>query len=186
MKLSLLSELEVVKVDANEFGRSWFLSWATDGAEGGALGGGGGAEPGALGAGGGRAVGAPEGGGGRLDVSGSERYALLVSAPVSMPALPVFLSFGIPPAKRPASCGGPALPTPPPPVASGAPSLLLLPLPGVEGPNSQAMVEVETLQVLAAQLRLVLKARLLLFPMLALIDRLLPPLFEVSCLVLCC
>lgn len=47
------------------------------------------------------------------DVSGSERYgALPWSAPVLTP--PDFLSFGMPPAKRPASGGGAAEASPPP------------------------------------------------------------------------
>lgn len=49
-------------------------------------------------------------------------YGELLSRPVSIP-LPVFLSFGIPPASIPASCGGPDDPAPPLP--SPAPSLLL-------------------------------------------------------------
>jgi hypothetical protein len=46
------------------------------------------------------------------DVSGSEEYgALLCSAPVLTP--PAFLSFGMPPANIPASCGGAAIPLSP-------------------------------------------------------------------------
>lgn len=39
------------------------------------------------------------------DVSGSERYGELLSAPVSTP--PAFRSLGMPPAKSPANCGAP-------------------------------------------------------------------------------
>jgi hypothetical protein len=64
------------------------------------------------------------------DVSGSDRYGVaLCSAPVLTP--PDFLSFGMPPANKPPSCGADAIELSPPPV-----SLLLLarfPPPGAGG-----------------------------------------------------
>ncbi len=66
-------------------------------------------------------------GGARMTVSGSERYGAWLSAPVfTFP--PTFRSLGMPPARIPASCGGPDDDAPSPP------SLLLLPLdPGGTG-----------------------------------------------------
>jgi hypothetical protein len=62
-----------------------------------------------------------------MTVSGSERYDAWLSAPVlTLP--PTLRSFGMPPARMPASCGGPDDDAPSPP------SLLLLPLePGAGG-----------------------------------------------------
>jgi hypothetical protein len=102
------------------------------GAEGAAPGGRGGAEPGKPGTRGALpcGLGAIPGGGrdGELRVvSGSDMYEELLSAPVSMPAPCVFRSLGIPPANKPASCGG----APPDPVSPL--SLLLLALFGVGG-----------------------------------------------------
>jgi hypothetical protein len=117
--------VEVVSVEANEIGRRLFFSWATEGIAGAALGGGGGGAPGGIRA----AVGGCNGAV-RFDVSGSDRYGELLSAPVSM--LPrVLRNFGRPPASIPANCGGPLMspPSPPPP----PPSLLLLARLGVGG-----------------------------------------------------
>lgn len=92
--------------------------------------GGAGEAPGGLGA-------DPRGGFGTelRDVSGSDRYgALPWSAPVLTP--PAFLSFGMPPANKPPSCGGAAIALSPPPV-----SLLLrarLPPPGGASPPGGA------------------------------------------------
>jgi len=119
--------VEEVSVEANETGRRLLFSWATEGIAGAAPGGGGGGPPGSIGAamGGGR-------GAVRFDVSGSERYGELLSAPVSM--LPrVLRSFGRPPASIPANCGGPPVPVPSPPPP--LPSLLLLARLGGGGAN---------------------------------------------------
>lgn len=118
--------------EASDDGRKLFLKFATDGNAGAEPGGSGGADPGSLGAlppGGGGAC--PMGGLGAefLDVSGSERYGDLLSESLPVSTPPAFLSFGIPPAKRPASCGG-ALKLSPP---LSPPSLLLLALLGVGG-----------------------------------------------------
>jgi hypothetical protein len=103
----------VEDMDAIEGGRKLLRSCPTDGPDGAAPGGRGGAR-GAEGT-------------CALKVSGSDRYGAWLSAPVFMP--PAFLSFGIPPARMPASCGGPPAPGPSPP------SLLLLSLnpPGTGG-----------------------------------------------------
>jgi hypothetical protein len=84
-------------------------------------GGGGGAAPGTRGAAGGLG-GVPVGGRGAelRVVSGSDMYGERLSAPMSIPAPPVFRSLGMPPASIPANWGGP----PPPPVSPL--SLLLL------------------------------------------------------------
>jgi hypothetical protein len=118
-----MSDMECV--DTTDEGRRLFLSAAIDG-----LGGGrppeiGGAAPGGFGAG------ACGGLGTELrEVSGSERYGELVSAPVLTP--PAFLSLGMPPANKPPSCG--AALTMPPPAPSPPVSLLLLArFPGTDG-----------------------------------------------------
>lgn len=108
--------------EADDAGLRLFRNCITDGADGAEPGGRGGADPGTRGAlplGGLGA--APIGGRGAelRDDSGSDMYGDLLSAPVSIP--PAFRSFGIPPAKIPASCGGPLFEPPPSP-----PSLLLL------------------------------------------------------------
>ena len=122
--------VEVVRFEANETGRRLFFSWATEGIAGAAPRGGGGGPPGGIGA-------AMEGGCGavRFDVSGSDRYGELLSAPVSM--LPRTLrSFGRPPASIPANGGGPPVPLPsPPPPPPPSPSLLLLARLGGGGAN---------------------------------------------------
>jgi hypothetical protein len=88
---------------------------------GGAPGGLGGAPPGIRGAPGGLGAEPVGGRGAELrDVSGSERYGDLLSAPVSIP--PAFRNFGIPPANMPANCGGALFPPGAPP---SPPSLLL-------------------------------------------------------------
>lgn len=72
--------------------------------------------PGIAGAapGGGRGAETVGGFGADLDVdSGSERYDESRLAPVSTPP-PVFRSFGMPPAKRPPSCGAASMPVDPP------------------------------------------------------------------------
>lgn len=114
--------VEVVSVETIDDGRRLFFHAAMDGTAGAALGGRGGAEPGTRGgAPGGLGAEAAGGLGAVLFVlSGSDRYGELLSAPVSTPR-PVFLSFGMPPAKIPANCGGSTNPPPPSPT----PSLLL-------------------------------------------------------------
>lgn len=128
--LGLLAAKSVVESEACDVGRELFLRAATPPGGGGANPGGGGGAPGGLGA-------APLGGngagafGGGLDTlrdegSGSESYA-----PVLTP--PDFLSFGIPPAKRPPSCGA-ADSIPPPDGPLPCPwSLLLRALLGAGG-----------------------------------------------------
>ena len=104
-------------------GRRRPLSADTVGLGGGTPGGGGGAPPGTRGALGGFDAADPGIAGVLLDGSGSERYGESLTAPVLTP--PAFLSFGIPPARIPASCG-------PPPKASAPPdpaSLCALALP---------------------------------------------------------
>lgn len=108
-----------------DVGLRLFLSAATPGGGGGrppgiggAAPGGGGAAPGGFGA-------APRGGlGAELrDVSGSERYDELLSAPVLTP--PDLRNLGMPPANKPPNCGA-ALAAPPSLAASPPVSLLLL------------------------------------------------------------
>lgn len=119
--------VDVVSVETIDVGRRLFLKAATERTEADAPGGRGGAEPGTRrGAPGGLGTEGAEAIGGRgtvlFVVSGSDRYGELLSAPVATPP-PVFRSFGMPPARMPANCGGPADDPPPP---SPPPSLLLL------------------------------------------------------------
>lgn len=81
-------------------GRRLFLRAAIDGLGGGRPPGIGGAAPRGFGAATLGSLGAEP-----REVSGSERYGELLSAPVFTP--PAFLSFGIPPANNPPSCGAP-------------------------------------------------------------------------------
>jgi hypothetical protein len=125
-----LEEIAEIVDDGRDAGRGGgFRRLATNGFTAGPsppLGGtGGGRDPGSLGA---PIVGFgadPVGGLGR-EASESERYdddSRL--APVSTPP-PRLRNFGIPPAKRPPSCGAAATPESPPSLAPGLPSLLLL------------------------------------------------------------
>lgn len=154
-------------VDAIDEGRKLFLKADIDGFGGGGRPPGiGGAAPGGLGA-------APLGGLGAVvrEVSGSDRYGELLSAPVLTP--PAFRSFGIPPANKPPSCGGPAdavlslAPSPPvsllllarPPGTGGARpegGAGALPMPGIGGapPTGGPLGPSDTFATIGADLSL--------------------------------
>jgi hypothetical protein len=114
-------------VDAIDEGRRLLCNAEIDGFGGLAPGTGGAGAPGGFGA-------APRGGFGApvLDVSGSDRYGELLSAPVFTP--PDFRSFGMPPANSPASCG--AADAMPPPV-SPVSLLLRARFPGTGGASPE-------------------------------------------------